>query len=505
MSGEPSRVPQRLLVDMIRGVVICVAVFVVACADAGSDGTAPSSKVADTTTTSTTTSATTTTPLGDLGLPFEVEDATVPRPIPPDLATSADWTELDRGPLDPRWPGVVAWTGEEIVIWGGEQRGGGRALAGGAAYNPETDSWRMLAEAPLGAVSEPAWVWTGDELIVWDYETAAAWDPDDNTWREIEIWPLSPSFYRRAVWTGDVILDVNSGLAVDPNTGASRSIAEPPGFQKRASVVWADGYVAAVTSDGIYNLASDSWTDMPDSGLTPLATAGTWTGSEVVAVDYEMNAAVYNPYTNTWSGLPELPLRFGECFPRVHTFQARPIVEHCAGIGVWDSDNQLWTPLAYPNVTDIHTPSLIAADDHLYAWGSSFYRLETQSVSQPHRLVVGISYLDRPDDWTVVSVNGGPTIQVELISADGDACTIRAIHADARATIHSYLDEDAVEAQFTPHVGGSPLNAVRIDPGAFDEFHHLIWAQGTTDVIDLACETEEAVTHIAVRIWSPWQ
>lgn len=447
-------------------------------------------------------------------LPFEIADATDPRPVSQELVTSADWTELDRGPLSARWPGVVAWTGEEIVIWGGEPRGGGAALAGGAAYRPETGSWRMMSEDPLGAVSEPGWVWTGTELIIWSHEIAAAWDPETDSWREIGIWPLSPWFYRRAVWTGEEIIDVASGQAVSPSTGASQPIAEPPMLSERGSVVWADGYIVSVTSDGAYHLASNTWTTMPESGLTPLATAGTWTGSVVVAVDYEMNAAEYDPVTNTWSGLPTLPLRFWECFPRAHTFKSQPVIEHCAGIGIWNEDAQQWTPVAHPNSTDLHTARLIATDDHLYAWGGgrtgsgksgSFHRLETQPDDQPHRMSLGISYLDIPEDWTVTTIDGGATIEVGLISADGDYCIILATHGDARSVISGYVKDGGTLSQVIPYVGGEPVSAVEIDQRAPDELHHLIWPTGTSDVIDVGCETEEAAKNIATRIWSPWQ
>lgn len=440
-----------------------------------------------------------------LSLPFEIDDTAEPRPIPPNLATSSDWVELDGGPLDPRWPGIVTWTGEEVVIWGGERRGGGNPLAGGAAYNPETNTWRTMADSPLGTVPEPAWVWTGEELVVWVHRTAAAWNPEDNTWREIDEWPLTSSSYRRAVWTGEEIVDADSGLAVDPDTGASRSIADPRGLKERASVLWADGYMVVVTSDGVYDHAAHTWAEMPDSGLTPLATAGTWTGSEVVAIDYEMNAAAYNPDPNSWTRLPEVPIRFFECFPRAHTIGTRPIAEHCAGIGIWDSERREWIPLAYPSVTDRYTPTLIPAGDQLYAWGSGFHRLKARSFDEPHRLAVGISYLDLTEDWTLAKARGGAAIAVELVSTAGISCSVTAIHADARGVISSYLDDEAVEIQFNPHVGGEPVEALQIGPGPLDELHHIVWAQGTTDVIDLACETREATEQIAVRIWSPWQ
>lgn len=34
---------------------------------------------------------------------------------------------------------------------------------------------------------------------------------------------------------------------------------------------------------------------------------------------------------------------------------------------------------------------------------------------------------------------------------------------------------------------------------------HLVWAIGTTDVIDVACATPAAIEQIAVLIWAPYQ
>lgn len=180
-------------------------------------------------------------------------------------------------------------------------------------------------------------------------------------------------------------------------------------------------------------------------------------------------------------------------------------MEHCAGIGIWHNHREEWIPLAYPNVTDVHTPTLIPADGHLYAWGTSFHRLEPESLDRPHRLAVGISYLDIPEDWTLSSVTGGTTSEVQLVSPDDTICSISAIHADAKGVIHSYLDDQAIQTEVIPHVGGEPIEALNLDSGVLDDLHHLVWAQGTTDIIDLACETEQATEQIAPRIWSQWR
>lgn len=439
-----------------------------------------------------------------IALPIEIAELSEPRPVDAEWALSRDWEPLAAGPLGPRWPAVIAWTGQEIVLWGGEPVGGGGAMRGGAAYRPATNSWRELSGGPLTSTAEAAWVWTDDELVIWnDGPIAAAWQPDTNTWRTIDDWPLRGSPYRRAAWTGEGILDADRGLIVDPRTGDSRPIAEPPSLHQRATVVWADGDHVVVTGDGSYNLQADTWTDMPPSGLTPLATSGTWTGIEVVAVDYEMRSAGYDPSTNSWTRYPDVPLRFSECAPRAHTLLGRPVVEHCSGIAVWDPGHSTWIPLAFPQ--PLVSTQLISTGSELYAWGEGLYRLGADATGAPLRLTAGISLLDLPPGWTATSSTGGPAIALELEAINGDRCTVRDINADAESVLASYVTEPPTVVQLAPNVGGKPSQALRATPGQLDSLHHLVWSSGTRDVIDVACTTAEASELIATQIWSPYQ
>lgn len=68
---------------------------------------------------------------------------------------------------------VTVWSGEELIAWGGDpevNRVGGKELAafvGGAAYDPNTDSWRKLPSSPLTDRVPAAGTWTGSEMIIW--------------------------------------------------------------------------------------------------------------------------------------------------------------------------------------------------------------------------------------------------------------------------------------------------------------------------------------------------
>ena len=108
------------------------------------------------------------------------------------------WRRL---PDPPARQGIVVWTGREIIGWGGGCCGD--ADAGGAAYNPATDTWRKLAPSPLAAEQRPTGAWTGRELVLFvrgvdaasgkpspaRYARAAAYNPTTDTWRRIAPLP----------------------------------------------------------------------------------------------------------------------------------------------------------------------------------------------------------------------------------------------------------------------------------------------------------------------------
>jgi hypothetical protein len=54
----------------------------------------------------------------------------------------------EAAPQTPPLPHAVVWTGEEVLVWGGTTGSRDRAPREGAAYDPATDTWRQLADAP---------------------------------------------------------------------------------------------------------------------------------------------------------------------------------------------------------------------------------------------------------------------------------------------------------------------------------------------------------------------
>jgi N-acetylneuraminic acid mutarotase len=74
-----------------------------------------------------------------------------------------------------RFGSAVAWTGSRLLLWGGYEYQNGTPTGRGypivpphgLAYDPATDRWSALPQAPLVGRLKPTGVWTGKSLIVW--------------------------------------------------------------------------------------------------------------------------------------------------------------------------------------------------------------------------------------------------------------------------------------------------------------------------------------------------
>jgi hypothetical protein len=81
--------------------------------------------------------------------------------------TTADWRRFPA--MEPgRIGAVTAWTGSRLLVWGGDV--GRTALAplrGGLSFDPAGDGWTPLPRSPLEARTDAVAAWTGRELVVW--------------------------------------------------------------------------------------------------------------------------------------------------------------------------------------------------------------------------------------------------------------------------------------------------------------------------------------------------
>lgn len=211
------------------------------------------------------------------------------------------WEPLPDAPIERRLGAGMVWTGEEVIVFGGSNS---TEVDGAAAYDPESRTWRELADAPdgLGLVAP---VWTGSEVVAlstnpmdWqDGRPGAVYDPAGDSWR-----PVADAGYpglgtaTLPLWAGDRV--VVTGLEV-PGQGTVGTAA--------------------------YDPATDTWTDLPPAPQ-PIDPPGgvVWTGDELVYVGGEpvdsgpldtdaflprsMVALALDPHTGTWRALPAPPV-----------------------------------------------------------------------------------------------------------------------------------------------------------------------------------------------------
>jgi hypothetical protein len=217
------------------------------------------------------------------------------------------WRRIGRG-----HGGLVAWTGRELLAWGGGCCGD--AASDGVAYSPTTNAWRRLPRSPLAGSQQPVGAWTGRELVVvvgkldpdgkpWPagLARAAAYNPATNTWRRIAPLPASRDG-ASAVWDGHELLVVGgatgkltpgAGFAYDPASNRWRPLASMGSGRTGALAVWTgdrlllwggkNGAGKPLATGLAYDRGANRWSPLPHAPLSSrIEAAAVWTGRSLV-------------------------------------------------------------------------------------------------------------------------------------------------------------------------------------------------------------------------------
>ena len=151
----------------------------------------------------------------DVGAPSDVVAGATAPPAAAEVPAGT-WEKVARSPLSPRNNSVVAWTGKEVLVFGGETfvcagplRGAmscaapeDPALRDGAAYDLAHDRWRRIAKAPV-PMTYASTVVQGDTMFVLQYKDFFAYDLAQDRWRRL---PAPPEQYARLVEVGDLLV-----------------------------------------------------------------------------------------------------------------------------------------------------------------------------------------------------------------------------------------------------------------------------------------------------------
>jgi N-acetylneuraminic acid mutarotase len=221
-----------------------------------------------------------------------------------------------------------AWTGQLLVVWGGQRADGHEPARDGAAYDPAADRWEELPPAPIAARFGATAVWIGREVLIWGgqggpgtiFADGAAYDPAVRRWRKLAAAPIGPRMSHQAVWTGkemvvwggfgqccpiDSVIHDPAAAAYDPATDRWRRIGDVP-------VPWSgdDGSAVTVVHDGrplvwrhgrlaAYDAAANGWSEV--GGVRPEPLPGNpglaSTTADPFALGVDLDREVF-----TWTG-----------------------------------------------------------------------------------------------------------------------------------------------------------------------------------------------------------
>jgi hypothetical protein len=238
------------------------------------------------------------------------------------------WRIIAPAPLAAREQFPAVWTGTEMVVWGGQAVEhadvDGVPIHDGGAYNPATDTWRMLPAAPLGSGAQQGrivtLVWTGTEIVLSGGSVTAAYDPATDTWRRLADRQLSG---RAPIWTGRSIVwdELDTITRYDATADRWTAVANP--YAAVVGVPDADGVINLVAlpkevgvPTQVLNDALEPIGELPAFPGDPtiftngLGASGKWVGEEAIfwiwngRFPYEPDELwALNPATQTWRQL----------------------------------------------------------------------------------------------------------------------------------------------------------------------------------------------------------
>jgi len=299
-------------------------------------------------------------------------------PVPPPGAIELEpgWNQLPELPIAPRInPAITELDDGDLFVWGGFTPGStGLQLFDGAVLDAESGEWDVLPPAPEIVPNEADAIWTGGQVVVMPSSgtepfVPLVYDIDADTWTTGAAGPDDCS-NAGLTWTGEEAIVV-CGLATrdvspvnlaayDPAADRWRALPDPPIAYADGDLVWADDVLVAFgrtedlafpAGDGAavtYDPSTDRWAEPFRVPVNAQATSITWTGEEIVVVDYSMDAGAFDPATGEVRELPPVPLRFYECYPEAATAGTTAVAALCSGSAALGPDDA-WAPFLGPN------------------------------------------------------------------------------------------------------------------------------------------------------------
>jgi N-acetylneuraminic acid mutarotase len=313
------------------------------------------------------------------------------------VCTDDTWTStsLTNAPAG-RYYYTAAWTGSEMIVWGGYDRTS--YFNTGGRYNPSTDSWVATSTigAP-GAREAHTAVWTGTEMIVWGgtagqptfFNTGGRYNPSTDSWTATSTTNAPDGRNSHtAVWTGSEM------------------------------IVWGgyNGNIGWFNTGGRYNPSTDSWTatSTTNAPAARFLHTGLWTGSEMIvwggadSSNYLNTGGRYNLSTDSWTATTTTNAPDGRAYHTAVLTGSQMIVW-----GGWIGSSDVDTGGRYNPSTDSWTAtSTTNAPDarysHAAAWTGSEMIVWGGWTLSSSGLNTGGRYNSNTDSWTATSTTNAP-------------------------------------------------------------------------------------------------
>lgn len=288
-----------------------------------------------------------------------------------DDPTPAQWQPVAAAPLPERNQAVLVWTGQEVIVAGGDTftcpgdcgEPSTPYLADGAAYDPTTDTWRPLAEAPIGFAATEAVV-VSDDVYVRARAQGREGVPillrysvTNDTWDQFPIpagagpHPLLVALPDTVVAYPDSVFRAEgTGWRFDPATGEWTPLPlSPLGPAADQTLIWAHDRLwlfafpidpgpgqSPLTQVASYDPDQEQW---QPGAASDTVTTGPWLADGTLLI---------NPHLGCIQGLDDTD---GRCVPRG---------------GVYDTATDTWSPLpAEPEAgqADVISSGVVGAGD----------------------------------------------------------------------------------------------------------------------------------------------
>ena len=206
------------------------------------------------------------------------------------------------------------WTGSVMLVWSGINTSGGVYSNDGKIYDPNTDTWTSMStiNAPSGRAGGTG-IWTGNKMIVWGGQTSGSnatntggiYDLATNTW--VSMTTIAPSGLNlySAIWSGSKMI-IFGGSNISGNVSNSCNLYNPmtdtsttanttnvPLAREGHSAIWTgnkmivfggENVSSNLTDGGIYDPTSNSWESnnitLPDFKYK--YHSAIWTGEDMI-------------------------------------------------------------------------------------------------------------------------------------------------------------------------------------------------------------------------------